>query len=163
MTGRPLLEVRNVSRHFSGVVANDDVSIRCERGEIVGLIGPNGAGKSTLFNLIAGALPPSSGTIWFGGEDITSLSAAQRCGRGIARTFQVVRSFESMSVLDNVVVGALVRTAKTSEAHRKAHEVLEFTGLGHRTDALANELTPAEKRRLEVARARNHPEASAAR
>jgi branched-chain amino acid transport system ATP-binding protein len=153
MTEPPLLEVRNVSRRFAGVAANDDVSIGCERGEIVGLIGPNGAGKSTLFNLIAGALPPSSGTIWFGGEDVTSLSAAQRCARGIARTFQVVRSFESMSVLDNVVVGALAHTAKTREAHRKAHEVLEFTGLGHRTDALANELTPSEKRRLEVARA----------
>jgi branched-chain amino acid transport system ATP-binding protein len=150
---RSLLEVCNVSRHFAGVAANDDVSINCECGEIVGLIGPNGAGKSTLFNLIAGALPPSSGTISFDGQDVTSLSAAQRCARGIARTFQVVRSFESMTVLDNVVVGALVRTAKIREAHRKAHEVLEFTDLGHRTDALANELTPSEKRRLEVARA----------
>jgi branched-chain amino acid transport system ATP-binding protein len=110
---KPLLEVRNVSRRFNGVVANDDVSLSCQRGEIVGLIGPNGAGKSTLFNLIAGALPPSSGTIAFDGQDVTSLAPAQRCARGIARTFQVVRSFESMSVLDNVVVGALVRTAKT--------------------------------------------------
>ena len=150
---KPLLEVRNVSRRFNGVVANDDVSLSCQRGEILGLIGPNGAGKSTLFNLIAGTLPPSSGLISFDGQDVTSLSAAQRCARGIARTFQVVRSFESMSVLDNVVVGALVRTAKMREAHRKAHEVLEFTDLGHRTEALANELTPSEKRRLEVARA----------
>jgi branched-chain amino acid transport system ATP-binding protein len=149
----PLLEVRNVSRRFAGVLANDNVSIRCDRGEIVGLIGPNGAGKSTLFNLVAGALPPSSGTIWFGGRDVTSLSAAQRCAQGIARTFQVVRSFESMSVLDNVVVGALVRTAKIREAQQKAQEVLEFTGLGHRAGAPANELTPSEKRRLEVARA----------
>jgi branched-chain amino acid transport system ATP-binding protein len=150
---KPLLKVRNVSRRFNGVVANDDVSLSCQRGEILGLIGPNGAGKSTLFNLIAGTLPPSSGLISFDGQDVTSLSAAQRCARGIARTFQVVRSFESMSVLDNVVVGALVRTAKMREAHRKAHEVLEFTDLGHRTEALANELTPSEKRRLEVARA----------
>jgi len=150
---RSLLEVRNVSQRFAGILANDNVSINCDRGEIVGLIGPNGAGKSTLFNLIAGALQPSYGTIWFGGQDVTSLSAAQRCARGIARTFQVVRSFESMSVLDNVVVGALVRTAKMTEAHRKAHEVLEFTDLGYRTSALANELTPSEKRRLEVARA----------
>jgi len=150
---RSLLEVRSVSRHFAGVVANDNVSINCDRGEILGLIGPNGAGKSTLFNLIAGALPPSSGTISFDGEDVTRLSAAQRCARGIARTFQVVRSFESMSVLDSVVVGALVRTARMREAHRKAHEVLEFTDLGHRSGVLANELTPSEKRRLEVARA----------
>jgi branched-chain amino acid transport system ATP-binding protein len=150
---KPLLEVRNVSRRFNGVLANDDISLSCQRGEILGLIGPNGAGKSTLFNLIAGTLPPSSGLISFDGQDVTSLSAAQRCARGIARTFQVVRSFESMSVLDNVVVGALVRTAKMREAHRKAHEVLEFTDLGHRTEALANELTPSEKRRLEVARA----------
>jgi branched-chain amino acid transport system ATP-binding protein len=153
MTETPLLEVRNLSRRFNGVVANDDVSLACGRGEIVGLIGPNGAGKSTLFNLIAGALPPTSGAIMLDGIDVTSLGAPQRCARGIARTFQVVRSFESMSVLDNVVVGALVRTAKTREARRKAHEVLAFAGLDHRADAPANELTPAEKRRLEVARA----------
>lgn len=153
MSETPLLEVRNVSRRFGGLMAVSNVSLQVARGEIVGLIGPNGAGKSTLFNLIAGALPPTNGTIHFDGEDITGLTAPNRCLRGIARTFQVVKSFDSMNVVDNVVVGALVRSANATEARRKAHEVLAFAGLSARADAPAGELTPPEKRRLEVARA----------
>ena len=149
----PVLEIRNLSRTFGGVVANSDVSIAVERGEIVGLIGPNGAGKSTLFNLVAGATPPTSGAILFEGEDVTPLKAPQRCARGIARTFQVVRSFDTMTVIDNVIVGALVRNTVMREARRKAHAVLEFTGLAARANVLASDLVPAEKRRLEVARA----------
>ena len=84
------LETRAVWQRFGGLVANSDISIKVERGEILGLIGPNGAGKSTLFNLIAGALPPTEGSIWFDGEDITRLPAPKRCRLGIARTFQVV-------------------------------------------------------------------------
>jgi branched-chain amino acid transport system ATP-binding protein len=122
-------------------------------GEIVGLIGPNGAGKSTLFNVIAGSLPASEGTVVFDGTDVTTLPAPARCALGIARTFQVVRSFESMSVIDNVIVGALVRTRSTHDARRNAHDILAFASLDHRADAAANELTPSEKRRLEVARA----------
>ena len=148
-----LLETRGITQRFSGLVANSDVSISVGRGEIVGLIGPNGAGKSTLFNLIAGVYTPSEGSIWFDGEDVTRLSPAARCRRGIGRTFQVVKSFESMSVIDNVIVGALVRTTVMLEARRKAHEVLEFTGLGARAHVPASDLVPAEKRRLEVARA----------
>jgi branched-chain amino acid transport system ATP-binding protein len=153
MTPPSLLEVRQMSRRFGGLVANDDVSMSVAQGEIVGLIGPNGAGKSTLFNVIAGSLPSSQGTVVFDGADVTALPAAARCALGIARTFQVVRSFESMSVIDNVIVGALVRTRSTHDARRKAHEVLAFANLDHRADAAANELTPSEKRRLEVARA----------
>ena len=153
MTPPSLLEVRHMSRSFGGLVANDDVSMTVARGEIVGLIGPNGAGKSTLFNVIAGSLPSSAGTVLFDGADVTRLPAAARCALGIARTFQVVRSFDSMSVIDNVIVGALVRTRSTRDARRNAHEVLAFAGLDHRADAAANELTPSEKRRLEVARA----------
>ena len=149
----PLLEIRGVTRRFGGLTAVDDVSLSVGPGEIVGLIGPNGAGKSTLFNLIAGALPPSSGAILFQGEDVTGLAAPERCRRGIARTFQVVKSFDSMSVLDNVVVGALVRHPRAADARRKAREVLDFAGLGARGDTPAGELTPPEKRRLEVARA----------
>ncbi len=153
MSATPLLEVNNVTQRFGGVIANNDVSIAVERGEIVGLIGPNGAGKSTLFNLIAGVSRPSRGRIVFDGADVTQLPAALRCRAGIARTFQVVKSFDSMSVLDNVIVGSLVRTASTAEARRKAFEVLDFAGLAHRAGALARDLIPAEKRRLEVARA----------
>jgi branched-chain amino acid transport system ATP-binding protein len=153
MTTPSLLDVRHMSRWFGGLVANDDVSMSVAQGEIVGLIGPNGAGKSTLFNVIAGSLPSSKGTVVFDGADVTALPAAARCALGIARTFQVVRSFESMSVIDNVIVGALVRTRSTHDARRNAHEVLAFANLDHRADAAANELTPSEKRRLEVARA----------
>ena len=149
----PLLETRGVWQRFGGLVANSDISITVGRGEIVGLIGPNGAGKSTLFNLIAGVLPPTQGSIVFDGEDVTALPAAARCERGIGRTFQVVKSFETMSVIDNVIVGALVRTTVMREARRKAYEVLEFAGLAARAEALASRLIPSEKRRLEVARA----------
>jgi branched-chain amino acid transport system ATP-binding protein len=153
MTTPALLDVRHMSRRFGGLVANDDVSMSVASGEIVGLIGPNGAGKSTLFNVIAGSLPSSTGTVVFDGADVTALPAAARCALGIARTFQVVRSFESMSVIDNVIVGALVRTRSTHDARRNAYKVLAFANLDHRADAAANELTPSEKRRLEVARA----------
>jgi branched-chain amino acid transport system ATP-binding protein len=149
----PLLEARHITQRFSGLVANDDVSIIVQPGEIVGLIGPNGAGKSTLFNLIAGVFHPTSGSIVFDGEDVTALPATARCSRGIARTFQVVKSFESMTVIDNVIVGALVRTSGVRAARVKAYEVLEFAGLVHQAEAPANELIPSEKRRLEVARA----------
>src|SRR6202035_2919145 len=97
-----LLETKGVWQRFGGLIANSDISISVGRGEIVGLIGPNGAGKSTLFNLIAGVLPPTQGSIIFDGEDVTALPAAERCQRGIARTFQVVKSFETMTVIDNV-------------------------------------------------------------
>jgi branched-chain amino acid transport system ATP-binding protein len=148
-----LLEVHHVTQRFGGLVANRDISITIERGELVGLIGPNGAGKSTLFNLIAGVMRPSEGRIRFDGEDVTAWPATARCARGLARTFQVVKSFDTMSVIDNVIVGALARTTSTREARSKATEVLEFTGLVHRAETLASGLIPAEKRRLEVARA----------
>jgi len=149
----PLLETRGVTQRFAGLVANSDVSIAVGRGEIVGLIGPNGAGKSTMFNLIAGVMRPSEGAIWFDGADVTRLPAAERCRRGIGRTFQVVKSFETMTVIDNVIVGALVRATTMRQARRKAHEVLEFCGLAARAEVLASNLIPSEKRRLEVARA----------
>jgi branched-chain amino acid transport system ATP-binding protein len=148
-----LLETRGITQRFAGLTANANVSISVQRGEIVGLIGPNGAGKSTLFNLIAGAFRPTEGTIVFDGEDVTALPAAARCQRGIGRTFQVVKSFESMTVIENVIVGALVRNTVMREARRKAHEVLAFCGLDARADVLASDLVPSEKRRLEVARA----------
>jgi branched-chain amino acid transport system ATP-binding protein len=148
-----LLETRGLSQRFGGLVANSDISISVAQGEIVGLIGPNGAGKSTLFNLIAGVRHPTQGSIFFDGHDVTRLPATERCQRGIGRTFQVVKSFETMTVVDNVIVGALVRTTVMREARAKAYQVLEFAGLAARANALASELIPSEKRRLEVARA----------
>ena len=153
MTASPILELTRVTKRFGGLVANSDVNLRVERSAIVGLIGPNGAGKSTLFNLIAGAYRPTGGSIRFNGVDVTKLSAPERCGLGIARTFQVPRSFDSMSVLENVIVGAFVRAKSSSAARRAALHTLDFVELGHRANSSASELTPPEKRRLEVARA----------
>lgn len=153
MTPQPLIVCKGVTRRFEGLVANDSIDMEVRRGEILGLIGPNGAGKSTLFNLIAGAFPVSSGQILFDGRDIGALPAAARCRLGIARTYQVPRSFDSMSVIENVTVGAFVRYPRMLKALAKAHDVLSYVGLADRANASAGELTPPEKRRLEVARA----------
>jgi branched-chain amino acid transport system ATP-binding protein len=148
-----LLKTEALTVRFGGILANANISIGVEEGEILGLIGPNGAGKSTLFNLVAGTYRPTSGRIRFEGRDITRLPPAVRCKLGIARTFQVVKSFETMSVLENVVVGALVRHVSTRAAREEAYRVLDVTGLMRRAEANARDLTPPEKRRLEVARA----------
>jgi branched-chain amino acid transport system ATP-binding protein len=153
MTDTPLLEVHNITKRFGGLVANADVSMSAARGELLGLIGPNGAGKSTLFNIIAGTYQPSEGRVVFDGRDITRLDGPARCRQGIARTFQVPKSFESMTVFDNVMVGALARGPDMREARRQSAQVLEFAGLGPRSNSPAVELTPPERRRLEVARA----------
>jgi branched-chain amino acid transport system ATP-binding protein len=149
----PLVSCSRVTRRFDGLVANDSIDLTVRRGEILGLIGPNGAGKSTLFNLIAGAFPPSSGSIAFENRDVTSLSAVDRCLLGIARTYQVPRSFDSMSVVENVIVGAFVRHPRTARARLKAIEVLDYVGLTVQANVSAGDLTPSQKRRLEVARA----------
>ena len=148
-----LVTCKAVTRHFGGLVANDAIDMTIARGEILGLIGPNGAGKSTLFNLIAGAFPPSSGTITLETRDVTSMPAADRCVLGIARTYQVPRSFDSMSVVENVIVGAFVRHPRAAQARGKALEVLEYVGLTAQAGVSAGDLTPPQKRRLEVARA----------
>ncbi len=148
-----LLEVRAVTQRFGGLVANSDVSLDVRKGEILGLIGPNGAGKSTLFNAIAGVRKPTEGRVVFEGQDVTELDAPKRCALGIARTFQVVKSFETMSVVENVMVGSFVRTSSAAEARDRARDVLDFVGLRARENAMAGDLTPPEKRRLEVARA----------
>ncbi len=153
MTDKPLVTCRSVTRRFDGLVANDSIDLDVKRGEILGLIGPNGAGKSTLFNLIAGAFPVSFGVIEFDGLDITPLPAAKRCQLGIARTYQVPRSFNSMSVVENVTVGAFVRYPGVLQARAKALDVLDYVGLAAYADASAADLTPPQKRRLEVARA----------
>lgn len=149
----PILEVRHISCRFGGLLANDDVSLSVHAGEIVGLIGPNGAGKSTLFNIVAGAVAPTTGTVTFAGRDVTAQRPSARCRLGIARTFQVMRSFETMSTLENVIVGSLVRAGNAGQARAAAEEVLAFVGLAGRAHVPAVALTPPEKRRLEVARA----------
>jgi len=149
----PLLEVQGLSKHFGGLVANDRIDLRVDKGEIVGLIGPNGAGKTTLFNCIAGFYPPTGGNVQFKGEEITGLPANEICLRGIARTFQLVRIFKDMSVLDNVMVGAFSRTNSAARAKQKALEVLDFCGLAPKKSMLAGGLTIADKKRLEFTKA----------
>ncbi len=148
-----LLEIRSVSKSFGGVAANVDISFDVEPGEILGLIGPNGAGKTSLFNAIAGEVTPDEGEIRLDGTSVSGLGPVACAERGIARTFQVVRSFDSMTVLENVMVGAFSRAASPREAMKAAQETLEFCGLAARAARLAWQLSPPEKRRLEVARA----------
>ena len=147
------LEVQELTKRFGGLLANDRIDLTVNEGEIVGLIGPNGAGKTTLFNCIAGFYPPSEGTVRFKGEDITGFSANEVCLLGIARTFQIVRIFKDMTVLDNIMVGAFNRTNLTIRAKRKALEVLDFCGLTPKKSLLAGGLTIADKKRLDFAKA----------
>ncbi|MBU6497669.1 MAG: ABC transporter ATP-binding protein [Rhodospirillales bacterium] len=150
---KTLLEVDNLRKSFGGVAANDGISFNVAEGEILGLIGPNGAGKTSLFNAISGEIPPDSGEVRLLGERVSGRGPALCAARGIARTFQVVRSFDSMTVLENVMVGAFARTARPRAAMQAAQETLEFCGLAARADRPAWSLSPPEKRRLEVARA----------
>jgi branched-chain amino acid transport system ATP-binding protein len=153
LTMPALLEVRGVTKQFGGLMANKDISFTIGTGEIVGLIGPNGAGKTTLFNCVTGYMHPEQGQIHFGGESITDAHPAQVCGRGIARTWQVVRTFGRMTVIDNVICGALKRTNRVREARARAERLLEFSGLADKAALPAANLTLADKKRLEIARA----------
>ncbi len=149
----PILQIRNLSKSFGGVAANVDISFDVQPGEILGLIGPNGAGKSSLFNSISGAVTPDKGEVLLDGKRISGLGPVAAANAGIARTFQVVRSFDSMTVLENVMVGGFLRNPASAAAMDRARDVLTFCGLAKRTDSPAHSLTPPEKRRLEVARA----------
>jgi branched-chain amino acid transport system ATP-binding protein len=148
-----LLSLERVSKRFRGLVAVDGVSFTVPEGVIFAVIGPNGAGKTTLFNMIAGAIPPDSGTISFAGEDITGLSPDAVCRGGIARTFQLVRPFPALSVEDNVIVGALLRRHDVEAARAEAHELLRRFDLYDRRHQRASSLTLPDRKRLEVVRA----------
>ena len=148
-----LLGLHRVSKSFRGLRAVSGVSVEAAEGSIVGLIGPNGAGKTTLFNMVAGVYPPDSGEIRFAGRRIDGLRPDQICAAGIGRTFQLVRPFAGLSVLDNVVIGALERAARVREARRHAREILEQLGLAAKRDQPASALTLPDRKRLEVARA----------
>lgn len=147
-----LLEVHNVTKRFGGLVAVNDLSLSVNKGEILGMIGPNGAGKTTAFNMISGYYKPDEGRVIFDGKNITDLRPDQVCKLGLARTFQVVKPFPQLSVLDNVVVGAYNRTNNKQEAQQKALEILEFLGMGNMTQHLAGGLSVAGRKRLEIAK-----------
>ena len=147
------LEVDGVTKTFGGVAANVDVSFTVAEGEILGLIGPNGAGKTSLFNSISGEVSPDKGEIRLAGVRISGRGPVAAARAGVGRTFQVVRSFDSMTVLENVMVGAFSQAGGARAAMAGAEAVLGFCGLEGRRDAPAHQLTPPEKRRLEIARA----------
>ena len=152
-----ILELRGVTKRFGGLVAINDVSLSLAEGEILGLIGPNGAGKTTLINVITGAESPTSGDVTFQGQRIDHLPAHRRGRMGLARTFQIVKPFRNMSVRENVAVGAMFGAGgnkrSAADAFRRADEVLEFVGFSERGDLRAGEITLADQKRLELAKA----------
>jgi len=151
--GEVLLSVRGVSKAFGGLSAVDDVSFDVRSGELVGIIGPNGAGKTTLFNLINGLVRPDSGAVIMSGRDAAGLKPNRICRLGIGRTFQVVRSFQRMTLLENVLIGAYVRAASQDQARDIAREAVAEVGLADRALKLASALTNKELRLMELARA----------
>jgi branched-chain amino acid transport system ATP-binding protein len=148
-----ILEIKNVSKFFGGLAANSDVSFSVEAGTIMGLIGPNGAGKTTLFNCITGYYPPSRGEIHFDGRRMNGLQPDKVCMLGMVRTWQKVRPLGKLSVVDNVMVGALARTSSLRVARDIAMEQLEVVRMTHRAAFLAGGLPIGERKKLEVARA----------
>lgn len=163
-----ILAVQQVTRRFSGLVAVNNVSFAVQTGEIFGLIGPNGAGKTTLFNIITGLLPPTNGNLVYRGQSITKQRPYQIAGRGIARTFQNLRLFGNLSVLENVKIARYIHTrtgliqgifatptsvAKEQETQLKAFALLELVGLADKANQVARHLAYGDQRRLELARA----------
>ena len=157
----PLLEIRHATQRFAGLVAVNDVSFTLAPGEILGLIGPNGAGKTTLVSLISGTLAATKGQVLFQGERIEGLPAFRRARLGIGRTFQIMRPFPGMSVLDNVAVGALFGRndgraggrAGLAQSREQARTCLDFVGMGRHADQRADELSGPGRKRLELAKA----------
>lgn len=145
-----------MTKHFGGLAAVVNIDFHIDQGEIVGLIGPNGAGKTTFFNLISGALATTAGVIKFKGENITGLKPHQICKRRVARTFQLVKVFPNMTAFENVLLGSLFGTStgiSMPDANAKAMELLDFVGLSAKKGSLAKDLTIANQKRVEVARA----------
>ena len=149
-----MLRGEQITKRFGGVTALSSVDFHVSEGKIVGLIGPNGSGKSTLFNVISGIFRPDSGKIIFEGRDITCYKPYEIARLGIGRTFQLVKPFEGLSVLDNVAIGVLYGKGEgnTNKAREEARRILEFVGLAGEVNVLASELTLAGRKRLEIAR-----------
>jgi len=151
--GTALLTLEGVTRRFGGLTAVREVSLQVRTGDLLGIIGPNGAGKTTLFHLISGYYRPDEGRVVFDGQDITGQPAHAISRLGLTRTFQIVKPFGNLSVLDNVMIGALTRRASTREARADAERVIALCGLGPHATARARALPLALRKRLEVARA----------
>jgi branched-chain amino acid transport system ATP-binding protein len=149
----PILKVNSVTKCFGGLTAVNDVSFDVQQGEIIGLLGPNGAGKTTLFNVISGFYAPTSGTIIFKGQDISGKPPYTLADRGIGRTFQVVKPFAGLTVLENIIIASFLRYPKRKDAERHAWKILEDTGLTDRAGVSAASLTLAGRKRLEIGKA----------
>ncbi len=148
-----ILEIKNVSKFFGGLAANSDVSFSVDQGSIMGLIGPNGAGKTTLFNCITGYYPPSRGEVIFNGRRMNGLQPDTVCHLGMVRTWQKVRPLAKLSVVDNVMVGAMAHTWSLKTAREMAMEQLKVVRMEHRADFIAGGLPIGERKKLEMARA----------
>jgi len=148
-----VLKLDSVSVAFGGLMAVDAVSFQVAAGEILGLIGPNGAGKTTLFNAVSGYYKPTRGRISLLGQDVTGHAPYELAAKGVGRTFQVVKPFSGLSVLENILVASYLRYPRQAEARHKAQEVLKFTGLAERADMPAAGLTLAGRKRLEMGKA----------
>lgn len=149
----PILRMDNVAKNFGGLRAVDGASFDIKAGEIVGLIGPNGAGKTTVFNLISGYFAPTEGSIFFNGHKINGQRPYQMAKKGIGRTFQVVKPFPGLTVLENVVIAALCKHPRRADAEAHAWKILEFTGLSDRAEQSAASLTLPGRKRLEISKA----------
>ena len=147
-----ILDVKNLTKRFGGVVANNDISFDVREGEILGIIGPNGAGKSTLFDLITNFQTPDSGHVFFDGREITGVRPDRISSLGIARTFQKLKPFADLTVTENVMVGALARTGHMRQARDQALEALAFVDLLEKRHHFARELSTGQRKRLELAR-----------
>jgi branched-chain amino acid transport system ATP-binding protein len=147
------LSVAGLTKRFGGIVANHSISFDVEAGQLVGIIGPNGAGKSTLFEIITGFYHPDAGEVRLDGVRLTGLAPDAVCRRGVARTFQKLRPFSGLTVLDNVMVGALTRTKDVRHARERARELVDRVGLGEKVAAHARTLSTGQRKRLELARA----------
>ncbi len=148
-----VLEARGLTKNFGGLRAVSGLSFALQEGEILGLIGPNGAGKTTVFNCLTGFLPLDGGEVFLDGESILGLEPHQICRLGLVRTFQLVRPFLNISVLDNVIIGALLRSPSVAEARQESQTVLDFVGLGQVTGLRAESLPLPLRKRLELAKA----------
>lgn len=148
-----IISVRGLTKQFEGLVAVSNFDMEVGDREIVGLIGPNGAGKTTVFNMIACYLKPTVGEIMFAGQNITGLQPHQICALGIARTFQVTKPFGDMNLLENIMVGAFLRTTDTAAARRKADEIFELLKFAGPKEQSAHNQTTVDRKKLEVARA----------
>jgi len=148
-----ILEIHEVSKTFGGLVAVNDVSFSVNKGEIFGIIGPNGAGKTTLFNTIGGFYGPDRGSIKFNGKEISNLKPHEVCKRGIVRTFQICKPFPSLTVEENILVGACHRNPTLKRAKRDAEKIIELVGLKEKKGICGSDLSTPDKKLLEVARA----------